>query len=208
MISLTGGELNRLNGKYGISAPDKSVPIIKLIRNHKPKSKEELVKLIKEHSITTCNCGVISKGTIEQFGKNLYECQQKEWGTYKYTLQNCIDWEYNLFVLQSLKGNLIEEKGRCALSAALPQFCIEETNNYYDEELRVDLEIKFNKKPIAGIQIKPESYKYVGNNIKFMNTNRNSLVDYKVFYLYYNYDSEEFINIDKISEEIKKSIEG
>ena len=32
----TGGPLNSLNGQMGISAPNKSVPVIKLINTHHP----------------------------------------------------------------------------------------------------------------------------------------------------------------------------
>lgn len=45
-MAYTGGPLNELNGKMGISAPYKSVAVMKLIRYHKPKSKDELVELI------------------------------------------------------------------------------------------------------------------------------------------------------------------
>lgn len=109
-MSLTGGELNILNGKYGISAPDKSIPVMKLIKEHKPKSKEELVTLIKNHYLYRCDCGIKSKGTIEDFGRNLYVSQLSEWGKYKHSLEECINWEYNLFVVQSLKGNTMEKK--------------------------------------------------------------------------------------------------
>jgi len=119
-MGLTGGELNILNGgKRGISAPDKSVPIMKLIKVHKPKSKEELVTLIKEHFIKKCECGIVSKGTIEDFGQNLYDAQLPMWGEHKYTLQECITWEYHLFVTQSLKGDLIENKAKDILSKEL-----------------------------------------------------------------------------------------
>jgi hypothetical protein len=75
-MAYTGGPLNELNGKMGISAPFKSVPVMKLIRAHNPKSKEELVELIKWHSENTCECGVVSQGTVESFGKNLYDSQK------------------------------------------------------------------------------------------------------------------------------------
>lgn len=200
-MSLTGGELNKLNGKYGISAPNNSVPIIKLIRIHKPKSKEELVISIKEHSIRKCECGVVSQGTIEDFGKNLFNCQKKEWGVEKYSIHECIEWEYNLFVVQSLKGNLIEDKAKKILSE-LTKLEVVDANDYYDEEMRIDLEIKKRGKTQAGIQIKPNSYKYIRQNVQKMNLHRNSLVDFKVLYLYYDYESEEFINMDEIIKKI------
>ena len=79
-MAYTGGKLNFLNGKYGISAPNRSVPVMKLIREHKPKSPNELKKLIEEHFKNDCKCGIKSKGTVEDFGKNLYEAQKKRMG--------------------------------------------------------------------------------------------------------------------------------
>ena len=52
----TGGLLNLLNGKMGISAPYKSVPVIKLINTHKPKSYDELEALIEYHYQNDCSC--------------------------------------------------------------------------------------------------------------------------------------------------------
>ncbi len=204
-MGLTGGQLNILNGgSRGISAPDKSVPVMKLIKVHKPKSKEELVNLIKDHSIKKCECGIVSKGTIEDFGKNLYDAQLPMWGEHKYTLQECITWEYHLFVTQSLKGNYIENKAKDILSKELKGLSIEDVDNYYDEELRIDLEIKKSEKTIAGIQVKPSSYMKVRKEVQFMNQHRNELVDYPVFYLYYDYDSENFLNLSFVINNIQE----
>lgn len=65
-MSLTGGELNLLNGNQGISAPYKSVPVMKLIREHKPKTKNELVELIEYHFKNKCNCGIVSQVDIPE----------------------------------------------------------------------------------------------------------------------------------------------
>ena len=83
-MAYTGGPLNELNGKMGISAPYKSVPVMKLIREHQPKSKDALVELIKYHYKNNCKCGVKSQGSVEDFGKNLYESQTIYWGEYRY----------------------------------------------------------------------------------------------------------------------------
>ena len=99
MAAYTGGELNKLNGDAGISAPQKSVPVMKLIKNHRPKSKDELHEQIKFHYENNCPCGVKSQGTVEDFGKNLYDAQLSAYGKYKYSLQECIQWEYDLFVV-------------------------------------------------------------------------------------------------------------
>jgi len=60
----TGGDLNMLNGQMGISAPYQSVAVMKLIKQHSPKSKHELVELIKYHYEHTCSCGIVSKGSV------------------------------------------------------------------------------------------------------------------------------------------------
>ena len=122
----TGGPLNELNGKMAISAPKNSVPIMKLIRVHQPKSRGELVGLIGQHCRGDCACGVKSRGSVYDFGKNLYHAQLKYWGEYRYTMQECIQWEYDLFIVQSLKGNTLEKKAADMLARRLPYFAIAE----------------------------------------------------------------------------------
>ena len=112
---------------------------MKLIKFHRPKSKEELCELIRSHYETDCYCGVKSQGTVEDFGKNLFNVQTSEWGVNKYSLKECIQWEYDLFVIQSLKGTLVENKAIIELKSQLPEFHIEEAEGFIDEELRIDL---------------------------------------------------------------------
>ena len=126
----TGGPLNELNGKMGISAPHNSVPVMKLIRSHNPKSKEELLELIKWHSENTCECGVVSQGTVESFGKNLYDSQIKYWGEIRYSLKDCIKWEYDLFIVQSLKGDIIERKAIIELAKKVSVLAFEEAQGF------------------------------------------------------------------------------
>jgi hypothetical protein len=202
-MAYTGGPLNELNGKMGISAPYKSVPVMKLIREHKPKSKEELVELIKWHSENTCSCGVKSQGTVEFFGKNLYESQLEYWGKYRYTLQECIQWEYDLFVIQSLKGNLIEKKAILELSKNLPDYIFKEAEGFVDEELRIDIVITKSGVEVGGIQVKPETFKMMRREVITFNKEANKKWGNPVFYLFYD-DSENFINKEDLIAEIKK----
>jgi len=206
-MTLTGGELNWLNGKHGISAPYRSVPVMKLIREHHPKSKGELIKLIEYHYKSDCKCGIKSQGTIQDFGKNLYEAQIKEWGEYRYSLEECIRWEYHLFVTQSLKGRLIEDRAKEKIENELSksyedEISIEDANKFFDEDLRIDQEIKYQGKTMAGIQVKPESFKFMRESVKYMHKNQNSKVCFPVFYLYYNYKSEKFINLTLVNKDI------
>jgi hypothetical protein len=196
-MAYTGGPLNELNGKMGISAPFKSVPVMKLIRSHNPKSKEELVELIKWHSENICECGVISKGTIESFGKNLYNSQKIYWKEIRYSLKDCIQWEYDLFVVQSLKGNIIEKKAIKNLSIKFSNYTFEEAEGFLDEEMRIDIIVKNDINEIAGIQVKPLTFLKMHKNIINFNSDANKKWGKPVFYLYYD-DNENFVNIDEM----------
>lgn len=198
-MAYTGGELNVLNGKYGISAPHKSVPVIKLIRQHQPRSKDELVELIRFHFENDCPCGIRSQGTVEDFGKNLFAAQLTEWGLARYTLQECIQWEYDLFILQSLKGTRVET---CALEKLRPvldvlHLTVAEALGYVDEELRIDLVVSKNGEPLCGIQVKPLTFNKMRRGVIDFNKNANARWDRPVFYLFYD-DGENFSNLEEI----------
>ena len=202
MAAYTGGELNKLNGDYGISAPYKSVPVMKLIKNHRPKSKDELYEQIKFHFENECSCGVKSRGTVEDFGKNLFNAQKEAWSKEKYTLQECIQWEYDLFVIQSLKGTLVEEKAIKMLREKLTDYTVLEAEGFVDEELRIDLIISKNGFEVCGIQVKPSTFKLMRAGVIIFNRQANSKWGKNVFYLYYD-DKEDFANLNEIIEEIK-----
>lgn len=198
-MAFTGGPLNELNGKMGISAPFRSVPVMKLIRFHKPKSKDELVELIKFHSESPCECGVISKGTVESFGKNLYDSQIHYWGQNRFTLQECIQWEYDLFVVQSLKGGIVEKKAIRELTALFDKsFSFVEAEGFLDEELRIDIIIKKAGIEAGGIQVKPLTFKRMRREVITFNKGANQKWGKPVFYLYYS-ESESFENLTDLS---------
>jgi len=204
-MAYTGGELNKLNGDYGISAPGKSVPVMKLIKNHQPKSKDELYQLIEWHYKNNCFCNIKSQGTVKDFGKNLYEAQIKEWQKYKHTLQECIQWEYDLFITQSLKGALIENRAKEILQNKLQNLIVIEADGFVDEELRIDLIVCKHDLEMCGIQIKPETYKFMRQGVITYNKIANTKWGKPVFYLFYN-EKEEFINMDEVVGNIIKTI--
>jgi hypothetical protein len=201
-MSLTGGELNALNGKYGISAPYKSVSVMQLIKAHQPQSKAELYDLISFHYQNDCFCGVKSKGTVEDFGKNLYQAQLKEWNTHKYSLQQCILWEYNLFVVQSLKGATLEKKALSALQTRLKGFEVGEAEGFWDEELRIDLVVSRGAELMCAVQVKPITFNFMRQSVIDFNKKANQKWSKPVYYLYYNQDLE-FSNLDQLIHEIE-----
>jgi Holliday junction resolvase-like predicted endonuclease len=190
--------LNELNGSCGISAPYKSVPVMKLIREHNPKSRSELSDLIKYHYENDCSCGIKSQGTVEDFGNNLYNAQLHRWGTPTYTLEQCIEWEYDLFVTKSLQGNRLEKKAIEELQKKETELLFEEASGYLDEEVRVDIVVMKDKEIVCGIQVKPETYKIMRQGIKEFNKNANSKLGKPVHYLYYN-KKEDFVNINELT---------
>lgn len=202
-MTYTGGPLNELNGKMGISAPSKSVPVIKLIRIHQPKSKEELVELIRWHYENDCECGIKSQGTIEAFGKNLFDAQVKYWGENRFSLQECIQWEYDLFVAQSLKGGIIETKAINLLNTTIPGYIFIEAEGYLDEELRIDIIIKHHNQEIGGIQVKPHTFKLMRQEVITFNKSANQKWGKPVYYLYYD-EYEKFLNLNEVISEMVK----
>ncbi len=201
----TGGPLNKVNSKCGISAPNKSVSVSGLIKAHNPKSAEELERLIALHSKEICKCGIVSKGTIEDFGRNLYNAQKEYLGEYKYSVEECIQWEYDLFILQMLKGKTMEDNCLSELKKMLgSQYNINLTSYYVDETLRVDLEVTKNNNIIAGIQVKPSSFNQIRESIRIFNMEANKKYSKPVLYVYYEYDSEQFLNLNKVVTEIQK----
>lgn len=202
-MSLTGGKLNLLNGQYGISASKNSVAVMKLIRTHSPKTKSELEDLIASHSTSRCSCGIISQGTIQDFGKNLYDAQFKEWKKEVFSLTECIQWEYDLFITQSLKGNKIESNAISTLKENFPTLTIKEAKGYIDEELRVDVIINDSNKKEIGVQIKPATFKMMRQNVISFNKVANKKWGKPVAYLFYD-DKENFENLDDVVNEIMK----
>lgn len=202
-MAYTGGLLNELNGKMGISAPYRSVPVMKLIKTHRPKSKEELVELIRFHFQNRCPCGIQSKGTVEDFGRKLYQSQQQYWKENKFSLKDCIQWEYDLFVVQSLKGGIIETKAAKELQRLLPNFVVEEAEGYLDEELRIDLIVEKNGEEVAGIQVKPKTFLRMRREVITFNKTANQKWHLPVFYLYYD-EMEAFENMEELVRQILK----
>jgi hypothetical protein len=174
---------------------------MKLIKEHNPKSKDELAELIKFHYENNCRCGVKSQGTVEDFGKNLYEVQLKEWGTHRHSLQDCIQWEYDLFVVQSLKGTLVEDNALSELRALLPELSVEKAEGYVDEELRIDLIISKDGNEICGVQVKPETFNFMRAGVISFNHIANAKWGKPVYYLFYDED-EEFSNIKEVVDKI------
>jgi len=170
-----------------------------LIRTHNPRSPDELYEEIARHHEETCDCGIESGGTIEDFGEWLYDAQLDEWGEHRFDLETCTQWIYDLFIMQSLKGYGLEGKASAVLGWA---YDVVDVADFADDEYRVDLIVEHDGELIAGIQVKPESYKYMREHIKNQNRAAHASIEEPVLYLYYDYDEERFTNIGTVMSEL------
>lgn len=133
----------------------------------------------------------------------MYESQKKYWGEYKYSLEQCIQWEYDLFVVQSLKGGIIEKKAIKLLQQSLSNHIIEEAQGYLDDELRIDLIVyDTNRKILGGVQIKPKTFNSMRPEVLFMQKKQNLKWGHPVWFLFYNKD-ETFVDLASLIETIK-----
>lgn len=195
-IGRTGGELNYVNGQSGVSAPHRSVRVSDLVRYHQPRSCEELEHLISEHAYKVCDCGVRSKGTVEDFGDNLYEAQLSVLGFYKYSRAECRRWMYDLFVTHTMRGLFMELAAVECLTLVLPDCHVELASGELDEKYRVDILVSSGDF-MCGVQVKPESYKRMRRSVKEFNLNANKGLGVPVFYLYYNLNCD-FVNLFEV----------
>lgn len=194
----TGGQLNWLNGQSKVSNPNESVHVMSLINEHDPKSHEELEQLISDHVGGADCCDVESGGTVEDFGRWLYEAQDAHWGEKRFTLEECQQWEYDLFVVQSLKGKSMEDKAIEILDDRVGPASFERAGQLVDEDYRIDIEVLVEGDLVAGIQVKPYSYKKARESVQYRNDIANEEYEVEALYLYYDYDTEEFNNMESV----------
>lgn len=82
-----------------------------------------------------------------------------------------------MFVIQSLKGSLIEKKALQILTQNLPNCLIEEAEGYLDEKLRIDLLVKIGNRVNCGIQVKPNTFNNMRSEVISFNKNANKKWD-------------------------------
>ena len=96
-----------------------------------------------------------------------------------------------------MKGHLLEEKAVSLLSDRILNLDCEETTGYIDEELRIDILVKRNQTEIAGIQVKPLSFRNVRENVIAYSEHANKRWGRPVYYLYYDED-DTFVNLEEV----------
>lgn len=204
-MTYTGGPLNSLYGQSRASDPKESIHVMSLIREHDPSTPDDLYKAINRHYHDTCGCGIEGGGTVEEYGDWLYEAQHDVWDEYRFDRETCRQWIYDLFIMQSLKGHNIEREAKKLFERS---FDVSDVADFADNEYRVDLIVENDGGPIAGLQVKPESYKEMRDSVKDRNKEAHDSIDEPVFYLYYDYDTETFTNAERVLSDMYELTNG
>lgn len=220
----TKGILNVINERYGTNQKRRSVPIQDLIRYHKPTQQAELIALIEAHtstgSLSKCKCGCKSAGKLEDFADNLYEA----YGRYLKEVDNTIeykDWDdcyifmKNLFVINSLRGNDMENKVVKSLRKFIElhysdhhvKYRAELATEVHDFKFAVDISF-FNDttgEEIFGVQVKPLTYKNfpTTHTVVQQNLTKNKLYGKPVVYIYYD-EANTIHSAHNVASELKE----
>lgn len=158
--------LNYATQTYQLSRPNKVGAVMSLIRECQPKTLEEWEKWYFENAFTDSKTPVkITKEIIKELGERLYvkirEIVIPEWteAFSQITLQDCIDYIYNLTINRTYDGfmrekSVIEDN----LSKIFPEVKFEESDPKLDHAGDIDY-IGWVGDKAFGIQIKPVTAK-------------------------------------------------
>jgi hypothetical protein len=172
--------LNELINKKTKSNAKGNINCSKLFKQHQPKSIREWGEIVSKQK---CNVLWITKDVLNK---------QAEYGC-SYEKSKILDYVYMLLVENTYNGMTKEITILHYLQNKFKNLLFS-TNEEYDNEYAVDIDISNSEKEIIGaIQVKPYTYNNEGREADvLMNKNKNNRFKEKftqvkeVFYLYYN----------------------
>jgi len=200
----TGGPLNFLNEAARTNSRQQTVPVMALVAYHRPVHDNELENLIEQHCPLhpPCPCGIQSRGTVTDFGNNLYEAQQtceayqqQYPGQRIFSRQECYTFMRNLFCVAPLRGLRQEEKSVSVLEKAIPGINVVLATRSEDFEYAVDYIVTYHEKQLA-IQVKPESFFNKDKCIQISNEKHERFRQFRhvdVYYHVYSNRTMEFL---------------
>ena len=147
---------------YQLSRPAKVGAVMALIRECQPKSFEEWKSWYFENAYTaTKNPQKLSKDSLTELGERLYTkitnfvIPEWEEAFRELTLQDCIDYVYNLTINRTYDGYIREKSVvNDGLAKIFPNVIFEESDPELDHAGDIDYVAKVGEKAF-GIQIKP-----------------------------------------------------
>jgi len=208
--------LNYATQTYQLSRPNKVGAVMALIRECQPKTIEEWEKWYFENATTEGKAkSKITKETLEELGERLYvkikEIVIPEWteAFSQLTLQDCIDYIYNLTINRTFDG-FIREKSVIEdnLAKIFPNVRFEESDPELDHAGDIDY-LGWVGDKAFGIQIKPVTAKANFGNYSATERMKASFDDFtkkfggKVFVIF---SIDEKIKNKEVIEEIAAEI--
>lgn len=209
--------LNYANQTYQLSRPNKVGAVMALIRECQPKTIQEWERWYFENAYTVSKAPTkISPESLRELGERLYEKITEvvipEWQAAfsQLTLQDCIDYIYNLTVNRTFDGFLREKSVvNDGLAKIFPDIIFEESDSELDHAGDIDYVAKVDNRAF-GIQIKPLTAKANFGNYSPTERMKNSFAGFeeqyggKVF-IVFSLDGE--IGNKEVIEQIRKEIE-
>jgi hypothetical protein len=209
--------LNYTNQTYQLSRPNKVGAVMALIRECQPKTIQEWERWYFENAYTVSKVPTkISPESLRELGERLYEKITEvvipEWQAAfsQLTLQDCIDYIYNLTVNRTFDGFLREKSVvNDGLAKIFPDIIFEESDSELDHAGDIDYVAKVDNRAF-GIQIKPLTAKANFGNYSPTERMKHSFAEFeeqyggKVF-IVFSLDGE--IGNKEVIEQIRKEIE-
>ena len=209
--------LNYATQTYQLSRPNKVGAVMALIRECQPKTIEEWEEWYFENAFTEAKSKTkITKESLTELGERLYEKITEvvipEWQAAfaQLTLQDCIDYIYNLTINRTFDGFLREKSVvNDGLAKIFPDVVFEESDPELDHAGDIDYIARVGSKAF-GIQIKPVTARANFGNYSATERMKASFADFeekfggKVFVVF-SLDGE--IANKEIVNEIQKEIE-
>ena len=181
--------LNYANQTYQLSRPNKVGAVMALIRECQPKTIQEWERWYFENAYTVSKTPTkITPESLRELGERLYEKITEvvipEWQAAfsQLTLQDCIDYIYNLTVNRTFDGFLREKSVvNDGLAKIFPDINFEESDPELDHAGDIDYVAKVENRAF-GIQIKPVTAKANFGNYSPTERMKNSFAEFEERY--------------------------
>ena len=210
--------MNRLNERTGCNARRNTVPIMALIEAHPTTSPDAVEACIADHVGGVCPCGIVSNGTVDDFGKRLFNAQEwpiaREWrrtqGDERYTLDECRAFMRCLFCEAPLRGRHFEFASREQMEAALHlvnpdrHWKTRKASREEDADFAVDWVVLEEDRIVAGVQVKPESAMQRGDVLQMNREKHAKWGHFCVFHVYS--DKGVFAETETLAREIERRL--
>jgi hypothetical protein len=213
--------LNYTSNTYHLTRPSKVDAVMALIRECQPKALEEWENYYFEKAYTKTKEKVkITKEILEELGERLYakitEVVIPEWTAAfeALTLQDCKDYIYEVTVVRTYDGFLLEKSViNDGLAKIFPDIEFEESDPELDHAGDIDYLGKVGNKAF-GIQIKPITANANFGNYKITERMSSSFQDFekkyggKVFVIFSTRSGDKKVIVnEEVIEEIKTEID-